>query len=76
MTINDELKLWNDERTRFAALSAALPPAVAKAMISAWAEAVEHGERVFAERHEEMEAELAAVVEQAKRWSSPTKAPG
>ncbi|MCY1298736.1 hypothetical protein D9M70_482350 [compost metagenome] len=45
---------------------AALPPAVANAMISAWAVAVEHGERVFAERHEEMEAELATAVERAE----------
>ncbi|WP_432262781.1 DNA-binding protein [Cupriavidus sp. TMH.W2] len=65
-TINDELKLWKDEQARVDALSAALPPAVANAMISAWAVAVEHGERVFAERHEEMEAELATAVARAE----------
>ncbi|CAN7775850.1 DNA-binding protein [Cupriavidus necator] len=60
-TINDELKLWKDEQARVDALNAALPPAVANAMISAWAVAVEHGERVFAQRNEEMESELAAA---------------
>ncbi|MGH8854792.1 MAG: DNA-binding protein [Telluria sp.] len=64
-TINDELKLWKDEQARVDALSAALPPAVANAMISTWAVAVEHGERVFSQRHEEMEIELAAAVERA-----------
>jgi hypothetical protein len=33
-TINDELKLWKDEQARVDALSAALPPAVANAMLS------------------------------------------
>ncbi|CAN7764740.1 integrase [Cupriavidus necator] len=65
----------SDLRLRAAALwvtaglvltGAALPPAVANAMISAWAVAVEHGKRVFAERHEEMEAELATAVERAE----------
>ena len=32
-TINDELKLWKDEQAKAEALTAALPPAVANAMI-------------------------------------------
>src|SRR3546814_14391611 len=43
-TINDELKLWKDERTKIDALSADLPPAVADAMRSLWVAAVEQGE--------------------------------
>jgi chromosome segregation ATPase len=61
-TINDELKLWKDEQTRNDALAAALPPAVANAMLSVWALAVEQGERVFAQRGDELEAEAAAAI--------------
>ena len=60
-TINDELKLWKDEQTRNDALASALPPAVASAMMSVWALAVGHGEKVFAQRGEELEAETAAA---------------
>ncbi|MFP3606044.1 integrase [Paraburkholderia sp. SIMBA_053] len=60
-TINDELKLWKDEQTRNGALASALPPAVASAMLSVWALAVAHGEKVFAQRGEELEAETAAA---------------
>ncbi|MFM0197760.1 integrase [Paraburkholderia strydomiana] len=60
-TINDELKLWKDEQTRNDALASALPPAVASAMLSVWALAVGHGEKVFAQRGEELEAETAAA---------------
>lgn len=38
---------------------------MANGMISAWVVAVEHGERAFAQRHEEMESELVAAVERA-----------
>ena len=41
-TINDELKLWKDEQAKADALTAALPPAVASAMLNMWALAVEH----------------------------------
>ena len=64
-TINDELKLWKDEQTRNDALAAALPPAVADAMLSVWALAVEHGERVFAQRGDELEADAAAAIMRA-----------
>jgi chromosome segregation ATPase len=64
-TINDELKLWKDEQARNDALAAALPPAVADAMLSVWALAVEQGERVFAQRGDELEAEAAAAVTRA-----------
>jgi chromosome segregation ATPase len=57
-TINDELKLWKDEQAKTDALSAALPPPVANAMLAAWAIAVEHGERVFDERRTEVEVEV------------------
>jgi hypothetical protein len=60
-TINDELKLWKDEQTRNDALAAALPPAVAGAMLSVWALAVGHGEKVFAQRGDELEAETTAA---------------
>ncbi|WP_454873543.1 DNA-binding protein [Paraburkholderia xenovorans] len=60
-TINDELKLWKDEQARNDALAAALPPAVANAMLSLWALAVEQGENAFAQRKEELEAEAAAA---------------
>uniref|UniRef100_E1TIR7 Putative cointegrase resolution protein n=1 Tax=Burkholderia sp. (strain CCGE1003) TaxID=640512 RepID=E1TIR7_BURSG len=64
-TINDELKLWKDEQTRNDALAAALPPAVASAMLSVWALAVEQGEHVFARRGDELEAEAAAALARA-----------
>nr|WKF60887.1 Chromosome partition protein Smc [Paraburkholderia busanensis] len=64
-TINDELKLWKDEQTRNDALAAALPPAVASAMLSLWALAVEQGEQVFARRGDELEAEAAAALARA-----------
>ncbi|MFM0257215.1 DNA-binding protein [Paraburkholderia sediminicola] len=64
-TINDELKLWKDEQTRNDALAAALPPAVANAMLSVWALAIEQGERVFAQRGDELEAEAAAAITRA-----------
>ena len=60
-TINDELKLWKDERTKVDALSADLPPAVADAMRSLWVAAVEQGERAFTEQREAMEAELSSI---------------
>lgn len=44
------------------ALSTALPPAVANAMLSVWAMAVGQGEQVFAQRSEEMEKEAAAAA--------------
>ncbi|RKE38681.1 plasmid replication DNA-binding protein KfrA [Paraburkholderia sp. BL23I1N1] len=64
-TINDELKLWKDEQARNDALAAVLPPAVAKAMLSVWALAVGHGEQVFAQRGDELEAEAAAAITRA-----------
>ncbi|MEM5440407.1 integrase [Paraburkholderia diazotrophica] len=64
-TINDELKLWKDEQTRNDALAAALPPAVASAMLSVWALAVEQGEQVFARRGDEIEAEAVAAITRA-----------
>jgi chromosome segregation ATPase len=64
-TINDELKLWKDEQARNDALAAALPPAVASAMLSVWALAVEQGEQVFARRGDELEAEAAAAIKRA-----------
>ncbi|TXC82395.1 DNA-binding protein [Paraburkholderia azotifigens] len=63
-TINDELKLWKDEQARNDALSAALPPAVADAMLSLWALAVVQGEQVFARRSEEIEMEAATATTQ------------
>lgn len=63
-TINDELKLWKDEQARNDALSAALPPEVAKAMLSVWALAIDHGEAAFARRSEELEAEAASATMQ------------
>ncbi|MGF6873020.1 DNA-binding protein [Paraburkholderia sp. MM5477-R1] len=65
-TINDELKLWKDEQARNDALAAALPPAVANAMLSVWAIAVGQGEQVFAQRSEEMEKEAAAASARAR----------
>ncbi len=58
-TINDELKLWKDEQTKVDALRAALPRTVADAMLTVWATAVEHGEKAFSKRSEEIEQEFA-----------------
>jgi len=69
-TINDELKLWKDEQARNDALAAALPPAVASAMLSVWALAVEQGERVFAQRGDELEGEAAAAIARARALES------
>jgi chromosome segregation ATPase len=72
-TINDELKLWKDEQAKVDALSEALPPAVANAMMAAWAVAVEHGEKVFEARRQESESELSVALEreqEAERSSS------
>ncbi|QIE29487.1 hypothetical protein SBC1_78420 (plasmid) [Caballeronia sp. SBC1] len=65
-TINDELKLWKDDQARIDALSAALPPTVANAMLSVWALAVEHGEQVFAQRGEELETEATTAILRAE----------
>ncbi|WP_310633135.1 DNA-binding protein [Paraburkholderia sp.] len=54
-TINDELKQWKDEKARGDALASQLPPAVADAMLAAWAIAVEHGEKVYDARVGELE---------------------
>lgn len=61
-TINDELKLWKDERTKIDALGADLPPPVADAMRAAWIAAVEHGEQVFDQQRETLEKQLAAAI--------------
>ena len=61
-TINDELKLWKDEQAKADALTAALPPAVTSAMLNMWALAVEHGEKVFDQRLEEVETLLAKAT--------------
>ena len=61
-TINDELKLWKDEQAKADALTAALPPAVTSAMLNMWALAVEHGEKVFDQRLEEVETQLAKAT--------------
>ena len=65
-TINDELKLWKDEQVKVDALSAALPPAVANAMLATWAIAVEHGEQAYDARRAEVEGELAQAVSRAE----------
>ncbi|WP_018441894.1 DNA-binding protein [Trinickia symbiotica] len=69
-TINDELKLWKDEQARNDALAAALPPAVANAMRSLWALAIEHGEEVFTARGEELEREAAEATARAASLAS------
>jgi chromosome segregation ATPase len=72
-TINDELKLWKDEQAKVDALSEALPPAVANAMMAAWVVAVEHGEKAFEARRQESESQLSAALErerEAERSSS------
>jgi chromosome segregation ATPase len=63
-TINDELKLWKEEKTRADALGAELPPVVADAMRSVWVVAIEHGERAFEQRRGELEAQLETAREQ------------
>jgi chromosome segregation ATPase len=65
-TINDELKLWKDEQAKTAALSEALPPAVANAMMATWAVAVEHGEKVFEQRRDDVENELAVALQRVQ----------
>lgn len=65
-TINDELKLWKDEQARNDALSEALPPAVANAMLSVWALAIEHGEQVFAQRGDDLETDAVAATTRAE----------
>ncbi|WP_051723432.1 coiled-coil domain-containing protein [Cupriavidus metallidurans] len=65
-TINDELKLWKDEQAKVDALSAALPPAVANAMLATWAVAVEHGEQAYDARRAEVEGELGLAVSRAE----------
>lgn len=69
-TINDELKLWKDEQAKAEALTAALPPAVANAMINVWAIAVEHGEKVFDQHREEAESQLAQANAQIEALES------
>ncbi len=59
-TINDELKLWKDERAKADALGADLPPAIADAMRSLWVAAVEQGEHVFNEHRQALESDLEA----------------
>lgn len=69
-TINDELKQWKDEKTRGDALASQLPPAVADAMLAAWAVAVEHGEKVYDVRVGELEqagAQAEARAAQAEK---------
>jgi chromosome segregation ATPase len=60
-TINDELKLWKDERAKADALGAELPPMIADAMRSLWVAAVEQGEQVFSEHRQALESDLEAL---------------
>jgi chromosome segregation ATPase len=60
-TINDELKLWKDERTKADALGTDLPSAIADAMRSLWVAAVEQGEQVFGEQRQALESDLATL---------------
>ena len=69
-TINDELKLWKDEQTKADALTAALPPEVANAMINIWAVAVEHGEKVFDQGREEFETQLLQATTRTESLQS------
>lgn len=69
-TINDELKLWKDEQTKADALTAALPPEVASAMINIWAVAVEHGEKVFDQGREEFETQLLQATTRTESLQS------
>jgi chromosome segregation ATPase len=62
-TINDELKLWKEEKAQADALEADLPPVIADSMRSLWVLAVAHGERMFEQRRAELEAQLATVHE-------------
>ncbi|MEY2161267.1 DNA-binding protein [Rhodanobacter sp. FW106-PBR-LB-2-11] len=57
-TINDELKLWKDERAKADALGTDLPPVIADAMRSLWVAAVEQGEQVFNEQRQALESDL------------------
>jgi len=59
-TINDELKLWKDERAKADALGADLPPAIADAMRALWVAAVEQGEHAFNEHRQALESDLEA----------------
>ena len=63
-TINDELKLWKDEKARAEALEADLPPMVADGMRALWVVAVEHAERVFEERRSDLESQLGKAQEE------------
>ncbi len=65
-TINDELKLWKDEQAKSDALTSALPPVVATAMLNIWAVAVEYGEKVFDLRREEVENQLVRATARAE----------
>ncbi len=65
-TINDELKLWKDEQAKSDALTSALPPVVATAMLNIWAVAVEHGEKVFDQHREEVENQLVQATAHAE----------
>lgn len=65
-TINDELKLWKDEQAKADALNSILPPAVANAMMNTWTIAIEHGEKVFELRREELENEITAALQSAQ----------
>ena len=69
-TINDELKQWKDEQAKSDALTAALPPTVANAMLNIWAVAVEHGEKVFDQRREEAETQLAQATTRIENFEA------
>lgn len=60
-TINDELKLWKDERAKADAVGADLPPTIADAMRSLWVAAVEQGEQIFSEHRQALESDLTAL---------------
>ena len=72
-TINDELKLWKDEQAKADALTAELPPAVAKTMLNLWAVAVEHGEKVFDQNREELETQLIQATTHIENLVSEKK---
>ncbi len=63
-TINDELKLWKEERIKADALGADLPATVADAMRALWVAAVEQGEAVFTEQRGTLEIALAEAEQQ------------
>ena len=69
-TINDELKLWKDEQAKADALTSALPPAVAAAMLNIWVVAVEHGEKVFDARREEVETQFVKATTRIEHLES------